>query len=54
MMCEACKRGDHDECGMQTWCECDCEGIYGQGIGDGFDPLDDSGYDANDGTEGSN
>lgn len=26
MMCEACERGDHDNCGMQTWCECDCEG----------------------------
>jgi hypothetical protein len=26
MVCEACERGDHDQCGMQTWCECDCEG----------------------------
>lgn len=26
MMCQACERGDHDQCGMQTWCECDCEG----------------------------
>jgi hypothetical protein len=23
MMCEACERGDHANCGMQTWCECD-------------------------------
>ena len=22
-MCEACGRGDHRFCGMQTWCECD-------------------------------
>lgn len=26
MMCEACERGDHEQCGMQTWCECDCGG----------------------------
>ena len=26
MMCEACERGDHEQCGMQTWCECDCAG----------------------------
>jgi hypothetical protein len=26
MMCEACERGDHELCGMQTWCECDCPG----------------------------
>jgi len=25
MMCEACERGDHVNCGMQTWCSCDCE-----------------------------
>lgn len=25
MMCEACTRGDHANCGMQTWCECDCD-----------------------------
>jgi len=25
MICEACERGDHANCGMQTWCECDCE-----------------------------
>jgi hypothetical protein len=23
MICDACKRGDHRFCGMQTWCECD-------------------------------
>lgn len=26
MLCEACEHGDHEQCGMQTWCECDCEG----------------------------
>ena len=26
MMCEACERGDHDQCGLQTWCQCDCDG----------------------------
>lgn len=29
MMCEACERGDHDQCGMQTWCACDCAGADG-------------------------
>jgi hypothetical protein len=29
MMCEACERGDHDQCGMQTWCGCDCDGPDG-------------------------
>jgi hypothetical protein len=22
-MCEACQRGDHANCGMQTWCDCE-------------------------------
>lgn len=26
MKCEACEQGDHFNCGMQTWCECDCAG----------------------------
>lgn len=25
MMCEACTRGDHANCGMQTWCDCEDE-----------------------------
>lgn len=32
MMCEACERGDHDNCGMQTWCECDCAGYHDVGL----------------------
>ena len=28
MMCEACERGDHRFCGMQTWCECE-DGLDG-------------------------
>jgi hypothetical protein len=31
-MCEACERGDHVNCGMQTWCECDCGGYHDAGI----------------------
>lgn len=23
--CEACLRNDHANCGMQTWCDCDCD-----------------------------
>ena len=34
MMCEACERGDHDQCGMQTWCECDCAGYHDAGMPD--------------------
>lgn len=26
MMCEACTRGDHANCGMQSWCECENDG----------------------------
>jgi hypothetical protein len=22
-MCEACERGDHQNCGMQSWCRCE-------------------------------
>lgn len=29
MICEACERGDCEQCGMQTWCECDCQGPDG-------------------------
>lgn len=25
-MCEGCTAGEHWRCGMQTWCECDCDG----------------------------
>lgn len=41
MMCEACKRDDHANCGLQTWCECECDGTAD------FDlPLDEAGYPA--------
>lgn len=23
-LCEACRNGDHANCGLQMWCECDC------------------------------
>lgn len=28
-MCEACEHEEHWNCGMQTWCECDCSGPDG-------------------------
>ena len=28
-MCEACYEGRHWDCGMQTWCECECPGRDG-------------------------
>ena len=34
MMCEACERDEHWLCGMQTWCECDCDGPDGIYFGD--------------------
>lgn len=37
MKCEACERGDHFNCGMQTWCECDCDGPENIEFGD--DPM---------------
>lgn len=48
MMCDACERGEHWACGMQTWCECDCDGPEGDyWRDDAFDcpsveqPIDD-------------
>lgn len=26
MMCEGCTADEHWRCGMQTWCECECDG----------------------------
>lgn len=25
-LCEGCAAGRHCRCGMQSWCECDCDG----------------------------
>lgn len=41
-MCEACERGDHDQCGMQTWCECECCGPYGVYLPEDYE-LDEDG-----------
>jgi hypothetical protein len=41
MTCEACERGDHDQCGMQTWCDCDCEGPDGLYLPEGYYFRDD-------------
>lgn len=30
-LCEACARGDHANCGRQSWCDCDCEGAIDPG-----------------------
>jgi hypothetical protein len=29
MMCEACQQGAHWFCNCATWCDCDCDGPYG-------------------------
>jgi len=31
-MCDACRRGEHWDCGMQTWCQCECDGSPGWGL----------------------
>lgn len=34
--CQACEDGEHAYCGMQTWCECECDP---ENIFDYFDPC---------------
>jgi hypothetical protein len=34
-MCEGCTADEHWRCGMQTWCECPCDGSVDWGM---FDP----------------
>ena len=45
-LCQACKRGEHAVCGMQTWCECE-DGEDGLAtpseVRDYYDRLDDEG-----------
>lgn len=31
-MCDACWKEQHHLCGMQTWCECPCDGSPDWGI----------------------
>lgn len=38
MMCDACVRGDHANCGMQSWCLCDNE-LDGNHEAVDFDPT---------------
>jgi hypothetical protein len=26
-LCSACERGEHWDCGQQSWCQCDCETV---------------------------
>lgn len=40
MMCQACNDGDHDNCNMATWCQCDCAGFHDAGLPD-IDPHDE-------------
>lgn len=32
MMCEGCTADEHWRCGMQTWCECECDGSIDWGM----------------------
>jgi len=38
MMCEGCTAEEHWRCGMQTWCECECDGSPDWAL---FDPESD-------------
>ena len=38
-LCEACEHDEHWSCGMQTWCECDCDGPETQGYSYAEDEL---------------
>jgi hypothetical protein len=40
MLCQACNNGDHDQCGMQTWCECECEGYDAGAYPEDLDLVD--------------
>lgn len=40
MLCSACERRDHMNCNLATWCDCDCDGPYGNPM-DYDDPLSD-------------
>lgn len=44
-MCEACENGDHENCGMQTWCECDCAGPDAIGMPDPSDIVGHKTFD---------
>lgn len=44
-VCEACAREDHDNCGMQTWCECDCAGPDAIGLPDPSDVVGHKTFD---------
>ncbi len=35
-MCSACEGGRHWDCGMQTWCTCECSGPDGDYSDDPF------------------
>lgn len=44
-MCNACEREDHENCGMQTWCECDCAGPDAIGMPDPRDIVGHATFD---------
>lgn len=46
-MCQGCTEGLHWLCGMQTWCECDCDGPDGfYGDSDPYELTDQDGFPA--------
>jgi len=38
-MCEGCTNEQHYLCGMQTWCECECDGSTDWGLNE-IDPYE--------------
>jgi hypothetical protein len=49
VMCEGCTADEHWRCGLQTWCECECDGSVDWGMHE-IDP--DEGLSAADPWEG--
>ena len=45
MMCEGCTADEHWRCGMQTWCECECDGSIDWGMNE---PGPDEGLEIKD------
>jgi hypothetical protein len=48
VMCEGCTNGQHFLCGMQTWCECECDGSTDWNEIDPYEGLEIVGGDDDD------
>jgi hypothetical protein len=51
VMCEGCTAEEHWRCGMQTWCQCDCDGSPDWGV---YDPENEAGAQLRSGPASAN